>query len=118
MRFNPMLITGLTIKELGYKPASWWKDAIAKGSGKAFNETEARTFLDAYVPVTISPYPKGERKWFANIDPDTDLDKANFKIVSEHMNELVRTPTVVAAAIMPDACPSDHRLGAIPVGGI
>ena len=60
----------------------------------------------------------GALRWTANIEAEDEAERANIEVVSRHMNELMRLPTVVAGAIMPDACPSDHRLGAIPVGGV
>ncbi|MDT9702579.1 hypothetical protein, partial [Streptomyces sp. P17] len=34
------------------------------------------------------------------------------------MDELMRTPTIVRGAVMPDACPSGSAPGTIPVGGV
>ncbi len=51
------------------------------------------------------------------IDAETDAEKANIAAVVEHMDALMRVPTIKAAAVMPDACPSGRQPGAIPVGG-
>ena len=38
--------------------------------------------------------------------------------VERHMAELMRVPTIVAGAVMPDACPAGAAPGTIPVGGV
>ncbi|GBQ87988.1 RtcB family protein [Asaia krungthepensis] len=52
-----------------------------------------------------------------SLDAETQDEAENRERVIDTMRTLVRTPTVVAAAIMPDACPAGP-LGTIPVGGI
>jgi tRNA-splicing ligase RtcB (3'-phosphate/5'-hydroxy nucleic acid ligase) len=48
-----------------------------------------------------------------------DQDEAdNVAAVEKHMVELMRVPTVVAGAVMPDACPAGTAPGTIPVGGV
>lgn len=49
-----------------------------------------------------------------NIIPQGEDEVANVESVRETMEQLVLTPTVVGAAVMPDACPA----GSIPVGGV
>lgn len=52
------------------------------------------------------------------LDAETPEEAANRLEVARHMDALVRVPTIVAAAVMPDACPSGRDLGTIPVGGV
>lgn len=52
-----------------------------------------------------------------SIAAETDDEAANVSRVLETMREVLRTPTVEAGALMPDACPAGP-LGTIPVGGI
>jgi tRNA-splicing ligase RtcB len=49
-----------------------------------------------------------------NILPNGAAEEANIEAVYATMQQLVLTPTVVGAAVMPDACPA----GSIPVGGV
>jgi tRNA-splicing ligase RtcB (3'-phosphate/5'-hydroxy nucleic acid ligase) len=49
-----------------------------------------------------------------NIVPQSEEEVANVDSVRSTMEQLVLTPTVVAAAVMPDACPA----GSIPVGAV
>jgi len=51
------------------------------------------------------------------IIPETDDEKANFKKVSQKMNELLRSPIITAGTILPDACPAGNGDAVIPVGG-
>ena len=52
-----------------------------------------------------------------NIQAESVEEHSNLKRVFETMDELMKTPTVLDGAIMPDACPTGER-GNIPVGGI
>ena len=49
-----------------------------------------------------------------NIVPQSEEEVANVDSVRSTMEQLVLTPTVVGAVVMPDACPA----GSIPVGGV
>ena len=51
-----------------------------------------------------------------NIQAETPDEEDNIAKVRETMTKLMRTPTIEAGAIMPDACPAGP-LGTIPVGG-
>lgn len=46
-----------------------------------------------------------------------EYETANYNAVMDTMTELVKTPTVVSASVMPDACPAGP-IGTIPVGGM
>ena len=52
-----------------------------------------------------------------NIKAENELEEANVKAVVETMKAVMRTPTVVAGSVMPDACPTG-AIGTIPVGGV
>ena len=52
-----------------------------------------------------------------NIRAESDLEAENVEKVIETMRELVKTPTIREAAVMPDACPAGP-VGTIPVGGV
>jgi len=62
-----------------------------------------------------------EVSYFRNISvdsasPDFEHEEANVKAVFAAMDQLMRTPTLVAGAVMPDACPTGDAT--IPVGGV
>lgn len=52
-----------------------------------------------------------------NIKADSDSEISNVESVFNTMDVLMKTPTVVAGAVMPDACPTGEN-GQIPVGGV
>ncbi|MEL6521728.1 MAG: RtcB family protein [Pseudomonadota bacterium] len=52
-----------------------------------------------------------------NIEAETPAEVENVAKVRETMDVLMRTPTVRAGAVMPDACPAGP-VGTIPVGGV
>ena len=52
-----------------------------------------------------------------NIKAENELEQENVNNVIESMKTLLRTPTLVSGAVMPDACPTGPN-GTIPVGGI
>ena len=114
-------ITGKTLRDWGYPQGSWYPTAIAAAEALRANggsETAVRSAIDALAPPPPIPLrARGELPFFANIAPEVDGDAENIAKVSEHMAELMRLPMARAGAIMPDACPSGHEPGTIPVGG-
>lgn len=52
-----------------------------------------------------------------NIKADSDSEESNVASVFKTMDVLMKTPTVVTGAVMPDACPTGEN-GQIPVGGV
>ena len=64
---------------------------------------------------------EGEVDYFRNIaaDPesaDFEFESKNIGDVESAMTRLMRTPTLIAGAVMPDACPTGSE--SIPVGGV
>lgn len=76
---------------------------------KAKEAQEAAERAARIVPLRAQPISIS-----VNLTAQSPDEKANLDAVLEAMTLLARTPTVEAAAIMPDACPA----GAIPVGGV
>lgn len=71
----------------------------------------------AAIAGVIAPLRKPDDlqpKW--NIAPEGDLEHANLAAVANSMREIMRVPTIVDGAVMPDACPVGK--GEIPVGGV
>ncbi|SER27165.1 RNA-splicing ligase RtcB, repairs tRNA damage [Faunimonas pinastri] len=114
------MITGKTLIEWGYQPASWFgaalhdaNDAEAHGA----TEAEIRAIIAQHVPPPVEPRglrAAGEVAFHLNIHAEGEGDADNIAAVSATMQELMRVPTVEAGAVMPDACPA----GVIPVGGV
>jgi RNA-splicing ligase RtcB len=120
-----MKITGRTLIAWGYQPGPWFAAAIAAAeAARAAGENEAaiRAAVDAFAPP---PAPKpvplrapGGVPYTLNIRAEEPEDADNIASVQRHMGDLMRTPTLVAGAVMPDACPSGAAPGTIPVGGV
>ncbi len=64
-----------------------------------------KPFRDASEAVTV----------IQNIRAESAAEKTNLDAVLEAMSSIARTPTVTAAAVMPDACPAGASM---PVGGV
>ena len=114
-----IVINGNTLIELGYTPAKWFGDAIRIGNelGMDPNSKDFIDFCDSLLPpppieLHVDPVP-----YSFNIRAENDDEVANIQAVKGTMDVLMRTPTVVGGAIMPDACPTGEP-GTIPVGGV
>ena len=110
------MITGKDLIEMGYKPGKWFKLALEHVNKNNLSGSELKKYLDR-----VSPPPPIEPQepidYYKNIDAETDEEKSNKDQVLITMNELLKTPTIKKASIMPDACPTGE-LGQIPVGGV
>jgi hypothetical protein len=104
-----VIVTGKTLIDWGLKPGQWFADAIkaanvalANGGDERAARAEAARFAPA--PPTRLRAP-GALGYAVNLTPE-DADEAdNLAKVEAHMAELMRVPTIVAGAIMPDAWP-------------
>ena len=105
-------ITGKTLIALGHAPAAWFKAAIADAEAvrRAGGDAAAiAAAISRHVPapvVTRPMRPPGALSFTLNIHADDPDDAANIAAVEAHMGEIMRVPTLVAGAVMPDACAS------------
>ncbi|MEM6724060.1 MAG: RtcB family protein [Bacteroidota bacterium] len=114
-----MKITGKTLVEMGYRPGKWFKEALMYVNTHELTEVELKTFLDQAappVPDYIEPF-ETPLDFHQNIRPENEIEQSNVDAVLATMNELMKTPTLVKGAVMPDACPVG-KVGVIPVGGV
>ena len=115
-------ITGRDLIGWGYRPGPWFKSAVEVAEGvrlRGGGEAEIKAAIEASMPPPTLPLRKpGTVPFTVNVAPQDEAERANVLAVESHMNELMRLPTAVAGAVMPDACPSDARPGTIPVGGV
>ena len=112
------MITGKDLIAAGYKPGPHFKEMleIAKGI------TDIKSVKDKldiiYKEFTQTIPLKQDNKYQIFIDEGrNEFEIDNVNKVKETMNEVVKTPTVIDAMVMPDACPAGN-IGTIPVGGI
>jgi tRNA-splicing ligase RtcB (3'-phosphate/5'-hydroxy nucleic acid ligase) len=117
-----MTITGQTLLDLGYKPGSWFKPAIAAAEqvrASGGDESAIRAAIEARMPPPTIPLKAfGSLPYVMNIRAENADEADNIASVEKHMVQLMRLPTVKAGAVMPDACSASGQIGTIPVGGI
>jgi len=101
---------------MGYRSGKWFRPALEYINAKNLAGDALKTYLDEAQPSYIAPFRKGE-SYHVNIAAHNELEQDNIAKVCASMDELMKTPTLVAGAIMPDACPTGPA-GHIPVGGI
>lgn len=122
-------MTMLSEEKLTSELLKSWGHAEGKAFGAALRDgqtaldrgtslEDVRLMLEPYKPApTIPLASSGAKPFHINIEAEGADEEANLAAVKHHMTELMRTPTIEAGAIMPDACPAGP-LGTIPVGGV
>jgi RNA-splicing ligase RtcB len=116
-------VTGEHLKDWGHRPGKQFPDLLARANAlrsEGFGLVRIRAELEGEIPpapVQMSRRAPGDVPFHENIDVVHPDEEDNVQKVRETMTELMRTPTVEAGAIMPDACPAGP-VGTIPVGGV
>ena len=116
-------VTGAHLKEWGHGPGKQFPALLAKANkmrAEGFGLVRIRQELESDIvpaPPTMDLRAAGEVPFHENIDASDPDEEDNVIKVRETMTALMRTPTIVEGAIMPDACPAGP-VGTIPVGGI
>ena len=110
-------ITGHTLIELGYRQGKWMKDAINYINANKLNTEEMTEYLEQFKLPNPIELHKNPVAFSINIKAENELEVDNVAKVINSMETLMKTPTLVAGAIMPDACPAGPD-GTIPVGGV
>lgn len=112
-----MKINGHTLLELGYEQGKWFKEAIAHINEHNLQGDEMKSYLERVSPPPHIPLKENATDFNINIKAENELEVGNVNSVIKTMETLMKTPTVVDGAIMPDACPTGPD-GTIPVGGV
>ena len=117
----PTPITGDHLKAWGHRPGPHYPALIDRANvalSQGADHDAARAMLAADLPPpTLGLQPVGAVRLDVNIRAEDQDEAKNLADVTATMTEVLRTPTAVAGAIMPDACPAGP-LGTIPVGGV
>ncbi|MGI4871205.1 MAG: RtcB family protein [Janthinobacterium lividum] len=111
------MTTGKDLIDLGLRSGKWFKEALEHINAHHLEGAEMLAYLDTVKPPATLPLLPAPVPFYQNISADTAVEQDNIDYVRKSMDLLMRTPTVVTGAIMPDACPAGP-LGTIPVGGV
>lgn len=114
------MVTGKTLIELGYTPSEWFGTALRLLKYVSEHDLdEIRSICDELVKSNVDNklYSfKSNIDYKLFIDANSAVEKQNLDLVIRDMNEIMKTPTVIDGAIMPDGCPVGQ--GNIPVGAV
>lgn len=111
-----MNITGKTLIDLGYRPGKWFKEAIEFANQNKLDGQVLENYLEKVSPFIHEPH-ESSVSYYKNIRAESEEESTNVESVFATMDELMKTPTIVNGAVMPDACPTG-AIGQIPVGGV
>ena len=114
---NKINITGKTLIDLGFRSGKWFPKAIEHINTHQLADEAMHAYLEQYKMPPIQELHKTAIDFKINIKAANELEKDNVTKVTDSMKELMKTPTIINGAIMPDACPSGPK-GTIPVGGV
>ena len=112
-------MNGNDLINLGYKPGKWFKEALEHINSSNMDQSEIEKYLKEVCPKEL---PKIEPFlepifYHKNIEASGEDESKNAQQVFETMDVLMKTPTIIKGAVMPDACPTGEK-GQIPVGGV
>lgn len=114
---NKINITGNTLIELGFRTGKWFKDALTHINENQLEGDAMHAYLEQFKAPPIQNLHEKAASFLQNIKAENELEEINVNSVVNSMKTLMKTPTIVNGAIMPDACPTGPN-GTIPVGGV
>ncbi|WP_312825670.1 RtcB family protein [Epilithonimonas sp.] len=110
-------ITGKDLIALEFAPKKWFAEALEYINENNLDETQMKEYLEQFKssePISLLENPA---EFIINIRAENESENDNVEKVINTMNVLMKTPTLIHGAIMPDACPTGPE-GHIPVGGV
>lgn len=117
-------VTGADLIGWGHRPGPAFPDLLARANAartQGLGLIPIREMLEADLPPPApDPLPlhrPGDVPLHVSIRAENADEQKNVENVLATMAEVLKTPTVEAGAVMPDACPAGP-LGTIPVGGV
>jgi len=110
-------INGNHLIELGFRPSKWFNEAIQHINENQLSENEMKIYLEKFRSPDPIPLHAEPKDFIINIRPEHANETDNVEKVINTMKVLMKTPTLISGAIMPDACPTGPE-GQIPVGGV
>jgi tRNA-splicing ligase RtcB (3'-phosphate/5'-hydroxy nucleic acid ligase) len=109
------MITGKDLIDLGFRPSKWFKDVIDYANQNQLSGDSLKDYVETVRPKYVEPHSE-PIDFYKNIRAENGEEADNVKMVLDTMQDLMKTPTLVGGAVMPDACPTGE--GQIPVGGV
>ena len=111
------MITPKDLIKMGFKPGKWIPEAVNYINENKLEGEALNLYLEPYKPKPIIDLHEAPVEFQVNIKAEAEVEEGNVDKVVGTMDVLMKTPTVVDGAVMPDACPSGPE-GTIPVGGV
>ena len=116
------MLTGKDLITMGYKPGPHFAEMLSASHEVEIDNVDSiKEQLDNIYRDAMKNQPiplKSEGRFQVYIEDGwNDFEKSNVEAVKATMQEVVKTPTVIDAMIMPDSCPAGP-IGTIPVGGV
>lgn len=122
------MITGQDLINRGFIPGPKFKDILAEVNDPFLTEQLVEEILVRHLAeqeqaerikaeqiMPMRPH-ENEVPIHVNIEAESELEEENVAGVLKAVKEIVRTPTVTAVSVMPDACPTGPR--SVPVGTV
>lgn len=109
--------TGKDLIDLGFRQGAWFREAIDFVNENQLEGEVLMNYLEQFKLPEPIPVYENPIDFVQNIKAENELEEINVNDVVESMKVLMRTPTLINGAIMPDACPTGPA-GTIPVGGV
>ena len=110
-------ITGKALIEFGLRSGKYFPEVINHVNENKLTGEELSAYLEQFrLPPEIDLHEM-HAPLTINIKAENELETTNVESVIKSMEVLLKTPTLVAGIIMPDACPTGPA-GIIPVGGV
>lgn len=116
-------LTGDDLKDWGHRPGPQFPALLDRANAMLLDGTDPQAIRAELAteippePIRIPLHDEGAIAFRENLIPADADEETNLHKVRETMRAVMRTPTVVDGAIMPDACPAGP-IGTIPVGGV
>ena len=109
--------TGNDLIKMGFPPAKWYREALDYINENGLTKIEIENYLEQFrLPEQIELFENPVAYSF-NLKAENEDEIDNVSKVKASMDILMKTPTVISGAVMPDACPAGPP-GTIPVGGV
>ena len=119
-----MPLTGRDLIAWGHRPGPAFPSLLERANAALAEGRDPRAIREALSAELPPPMPDplplqatGAVPFARLIEPEGEDEVENVSRVVETMTAVMRMPTVVAGAVMPDACPAGP-VGTIPVGGV